>query len=336
MAKIDLLAIQPTRLCKDLSSRFVLLYGPEKAGKTSTSVMWPKPLLCAFEIGYHALVGVYPADIDSWATFKDICRQLKKPEMKERFSTIIIDTVAISYNMCKKYILSREGVSSISEIAYGRGWNMLKDEFENTFRELTRLGYAIVFLAHSKTIATPYTDEAGNAIEGVTVDLPNACRQIVNRLVDVIAYLSVERKPDGSSSRYLLTRATPTIFAGSRYRTLQEKIPLGYQELVDAVAKAMEDEAKITGTGFVSEEEIINNGAIQQEKRSFQETMAEAKNLWSSYLEGLEGDEKENHLNIMRNVIGKIFGNSEFKLSQAIPSQQDLVELFIDEMRDLM
>ena len=335
MAKIDLMAIQSTRLCKDLSSRFVLLYGPEKAGKTSTSVMWPKPLLCAFEIGYHALVGVYPADIDCWTTFKDVCRQLKKPEMKERFSTIIIDTVAIAYNMCEKYILSRENVSSIGEIGYGRGWSMLKDEFENTFRELTRLGYAIVFLAHSKNIATQYTDEAGNAIEGVTVDLPNACRQIVNRLVDVIAYLSIERNPDGSSSRYLLTRATPTIFAGSRYRTLQEKIPLGYQELVDAVAKAMEDEAKITGTNFVSEEEINNNGVIQ-ERRSFQETMTEAKELWSSFLEVADTDERENHINIMRNVIGKIFGNSEFKLSQAIPSQQDMVELFIDEMRDLM
>ena len=335
MAKIDLMAIQPTRLCKDLSSRFALLYGPEKAGKTSTSVMWPKPLLCAFEIGYHALVGVYPADIDCWTTFKDVCRQLKKPEMKERFSTIIIDTVAIAYNMCEKYILSRENVSSIGEIGYGRGWSMLKDEFENTFRELTRLGYAIVFLAHSKNIATQYTDEAGNAIEGVTVDLPNACRQIVNRLVDVIAYLSIERNPDGSSSRYLLTRATPTIFAGSRYRTLQEKIPLGYQELVDAVAKAMEDEAKITGTNFVSEEEINNNGVIQ-ERRSFQETMTEAKELWSSFLEVADTDERENHINIMRNVIGKIFGNSEFKLSQAIPSQQDMVELFIDEMRDLM
>lgn len=335
MAKIDLMAIQPTRLCKDLSSRFVLLYGPEKSGKTSTSVMWPKPLLCAFEIGYHALVGVYPADIDCWTTFKDVCRQLKKPEMKERFSTIIIDTVAIAYNMCEKYILSRENVSSIGEIGYGRGWNMLKDEFENTFRELTRLGYAIVFLAHSKNVATPYTDEAGNAIEGVTVDLPNACRQIVNRLVDVIAYLSVERNQDGSSSRYLLTRSTSTIFAGSRYRTLQEKIPLGYQELVDAVAKAMEDEAKITGTNFVSEEEINNNGVIQ-ERRSFQETMTEAKELWSSFLEVADADERENHINIMRNVIGKIFGNSEFKLSQAIPSQQDMVELFIDEMRDLM
>lgn len=335
MAKIDLMAIQPTRLCKDLSSRFVLLYGPEKAGKTSTSVMWPKPLLCAFEIGYHALVGVYPADIDCWTTFKDVCRQLKKPEMKERFSTIIIDTVAIAYNMCEKYILSRENVSSIGEIGYGRGWSMLKDEFENTFRELTRLGYAIVFLAHSKNVATPYTDEAGNAIEGVTVDLPNACRQIVNRLVDVIAYLSVERNQDGSSSRYLLTRSTSTIFAGSRYRTLQEKIPLGYQELVNAVAKAMEDEAKITGTNFVSEEEINNNGVIQ-ERRSFQETMTEAKELWSSFLEVADADERENHINIMRSVIGKIFGNSEFKLSQAIPSQQDMVELFIDEMRDLM
>ena len=89
MGKIDITKIQPTRLCKDLRGRFVEIFGREKAGKTSTAVMWPKPLLCAFEKGYNALVGVYPADIDSWSTFKDICRQLKKPEMKELYETII-------------------------------------------------------------------------------------------------------------------------------------------------------------------------------------------------------------------------------------------------------
>lgn len=335
MAKIDLAAIQPTRLCKDLSSRYVLIYGREKAGKTSTSVMWPQPLLCAFEIGYHALVGVYPADIDSWATFKDVCRQLKKDDMKNRFKTIIIDTVAIAYNMCEKYILQRESVSSISEIGYGRGWTMLKDEFENTFRELTRLGYAIVFLAHSKTVSTGYADENGNAIEGVTVDLPNACRQITNRLVDIIAYLDVEMLPDGTTKRSLLTRSTPTIFAGSRYRTLQEKIPLSYQNLVDAVAKAMEEEAAFTGTSLISEEEMEQSSRAVFEKRTFAEIMNEAKEVWTSYISaGTTDEEKDVRLNTMKGVLGKIFGNSEVKLSQATPAQADLVQLFIDEMKD--
>lgn len=47
MAVIDILNIQPTQLCKDLRGRFVMIYGQAKSGKTSTSVMWPKPLLVA-------------------------------------------------------------------------------------------------------------------------------------------------------------------------------------------------------------------------------------------------------------------------------------------------
>ena len=82
MAMIDIFNIQPTQLCKDLRGRFVLLYGQAKSGKTSMSAMWPKPLLVAFEKGYNALVGVRPADVTSWADFKSICRQLKKPEAK--------------------------------------------------------------------------------------------------------------------------------------------------------------------------------------------------------------------------------------------------------------
>lgn len=95
MAKISIMDIQPTRLCKDLRGRFVEIFGREKSGKTSTAVMWPKPLLCAFEKGYNALVNVYAADIDNWSTFKDICRQLKKDEAKEKYQTIIVDTVGM-------------------------------------------------------------------------------------------------------------------------------------------------------------------------------------------------------------------------------------------------
>ena len=82
MAVIDLLNIQPTQLCKDLRGRFIMLYGQAKSGKTSMSAMWPKPLLVACEKGYIGLVGVRPVDITSWADFKQVCRLLKKPEVK--------------------------------------------------------------------------------------------------------------------------------------------------------------------------------------------------------------------------------------------------------------
>lgn len=336
MAKIDLNTLQPTRLCKDLRGRFVEIFGREKAGKTSTAVLWPKPLLCAFEVGYHALANVYAADIDTWTTFKDICRQLKKQEMKERFETIIIDTVGIAYSMCEDYVKQQHGVQEISEIAWGRGFKALREEFEKTFRDLSKQGYAIVFIAHSKTKATDVMDSEGNRLEQICPNLPPACAEAVNGLVDIITYLGVEYDENRNASRWLYLRETPTIFAGSRYRSIVPKIPLSYEGLVKAVADAMEEEAKITGTNFISEEEL-NNNSSEKPELTFAEVMEQAKQIWTQYLEkAITEEEKERHLNTMQVVIAKVFGSNNFKLSQAIPQQKALVELFVDEMKDLM
>ena len=40
-------------------------------------------------------------------------------------------------------------------------------------------------------------------------------------------------------------------------------------------------------------------------------------------------------LNIMKDIVKKVFGSETFKLSQAVPSQADLLELFITEMKEL-
>ena len=334
MGKINLMELQPTRLCKDLRGRFVEIFGREKAGKTSTAVLWPKPLLCAFEVGYHALANVYAADIDNWATFKDICRQLKKPEMKERFETIIIDTVGIAYSMCEDYIKQQQGVAEISEIGWGRGFKMLREEFEKTFRDLSKQGYAIVFIAHSKTKVTDVTDSEGNKLEQISPNLPPACAEAVNGLVDIIAYLGVEYDEQRNATRWLYLRETPTIFAGSRYRAIVPKIPLSYEGLVKAVADAMEEEARITGTNFITEDEM--QASTERAETSFQDVMNEAREHWAEYLNGATTDEeKDMRLNVMQSIIARIFGSNNFKLSQAIPQQKGLVELFNAEMEDL-
>ena len=103
-------------------------------GKTTTASKFPNSLLLAFEKGYNALAGVYAQPINSWSEFRKVLRQLKDESVKEKFSTIIIDTLDIAYDYCEKYICanaprSKEqgggfGVDSISDIpSRKRLWN---------------------------------------------------------------------------------------------------------------------------------------------------------------------------------------------------------------------
>jgi hypothetical protein len=64
--------------------------------------------------------------------------------------------------------------------------------------------------------------------------------------------------------------------------------------------------------------------------------MAEAKEVWIKYLESGGEENKDQHLAIMRDIIKRVFGSEDFKISQAVPSQSSLVEYFIDEVKQLM
>ena len=136
--------------------------------------------------------------------------------------------------------------------------------------------------------------------------------------------------PDGTSERYLYTRSTPTVFAGSRYQYLAPKIKFGYQELVDAIGDAIDQAVKLDGAQVTDHTEMV-----QVKSRPFQEVIEEARTLWTGYLDSAVTDEeKERRLNIMKDIIKKVFGNEDFKLSQAVPSQVDLVDLFCSELKE--
>ena len=138
--------------------------------------------------------------------------------------------------------------------------------------------------------------------------------------------------PDGSSERYLYTRSTPYVFAGSRYQYLAPKIKFGYQELVDAIGDAIDKAVELDGAQVTDHTEIA-----QVKDRPFQEVMADARAIWGQYLDMAANDEeKDQHLMIMKDIIKKVFGAEDFKLSQAVPSQSSLVEYFIDEVKQLI
>ena len=332
MADIDIFSLTPSVIDKSLKGKYVLIYGASKIGKTSFAVQAPRTLTCAFELGLNALSGQRYVPMPKWSDFKKVISQLRKPQAKEMYDTIVIDTATWAYGLCEKYICQREGVDDLRSIPWGQGWGMVKNEFSEALREITMLGFGIILICHEKEKPTDMRDEDGNALTRVEPDGPRQMREVIDALVDIIGYIGIEFDPiTKESTRYLYTRSTPTVFAGSRYQYLAPRIKFGYNELVAAIGDAIDMAVQKDGAQVTDHVE-----QVQIKSRPFNEIMKDAKEIWTTYLESATSEEdKEQRLRIMKDIVRKIFGTEDFKLSSAVMSQADLVELFVDEMKNL-
>lgn len=319
---IDILNLEPTVISRDLRGKYILIYGKPKSGKTTLSSKFPKNLLLAFEKGYNAIDNIYAQDINRWSDFKQVLRQLEKPEARQRYDTITIDTATIAYDMCEQYVCAQNGVQTIRDIPWGQGWGLVKKEFESCLRKITMLGYGLVLISHIETRKEKTSDDS--EIEILAPSMPKRCYEVVNQIVDIIGYISTEWDENGESHRYLYTRATPTVMAGSRFKYLAPKIPLGYNELVEAINEAIDEQKERDGAVVVDKVE-----KKIEEEINFDEIKAEAATLWGN----LTGKDPANAEKILKKV-EMIFGR-KMRLSEITEDQKDLMALVVMDMREM-
>lgn len=293
--------------------------------KTTAATQFPKSLLLAFEKGYNAIGGVIAQDITKWSDYKLVIRQLAKPEVQERFQTIILDTISIAWDLCEQYICAQNSVQKIADIPWGGGYTACKKEFETSLRQITQLGYGVVLIAHSASRIEKTAD--GNEIEIISPDLPKRAAEICNGIVDIIGYIGNEYV-NGEYQRWLYTRETPTLFAGSRFKYLAPKIEFGYEQLVNAISDAI-DEAEKNGATVVDKME-----QVVEEELDYDSLMAEARELWTKLVHPEDNGDEE----MARTILKKLemtFGRP-IKLSEITEDQVSLLELAVIDMRDLV
>ena len=320
---IDIFNIQPTTISRDLKGKFVCIYSLPKVGKTSMACQFPKNLLCAFEKGYNAIAGVRPIDITKWSDFKLVLRQLEKPEARQMYDTVTLDTIGIAWEMCEQFICAQNGVQKIADIPWGGGYSACKKEFEACLRKITQLGFGLVIIAHVDKRIEKRADD--DEVEILGPAIPKRAYEIVNQLVDIIGYIDVTWDEEGNSERWLYTRKTPTVMAGSRFKYLAPKIKFGYNELVSAISDAIDKSEKLDGAVVVDTiEQVI------EDKLDYKAIREEASMLWKTLVER----DPENAPIILKKV-EMIFGRP-MKLSEITEDQVDLFNLAVLDMRDML
>lgn len=239
---IDLLNIKPHVVSRDLSSYITFIYGAPKTGKTTLSTQMPGALLLAFEKGYNLLPGVIPQDVTSWGEMKQIYRELKKPEVKERYKCIIIDTVDYAADFCQKYICSQLGIENMGDGGWAtNSWPKYKKEFEDVFRGLTMLGYSVFFISH-ETEVTEKDPRTGKEFSQKRPTVQSSALKIIENMADIYGYAYQDNNVEtGEQSTKLMLRCNDmTVRCGCRAKYMPALIEFTYPSLVKALNDAID------------------------------------------------------------------------------------------------
>ena len=248
---INLLSLEPHKVSRALSGYITYVYGIPKVGKTTFGAQFPGALILAFERGYNALPGVIAQDITTWGEFKQVLRELKKPEVQAVYKSIIIDTVDIAASLCEKYICNQLGIENIGDGGWStNGWSKYKKEFEDSFRTITQLGYAVCFISHSADKTFKRKD--GTEYNQMVPTAQRSVNEIVKGMADIFACADIV-----NGERKLILRSLDgSVDTGCRFKYIEPEIPFSYNALVEALNKAIDREAAETNNKFVTNERV--------------------------------------------------------------------------------
>lgn len=288
----------------------------------------PRPLLLAFERGYNAIPGIIAQDITSWGEMRQVLRELKKPEVKENFDSVIIDTADVAADLAQKYICNQLDIENIGDGGWSNnGWARYKKELEETFRTLAQLGYAIVFISHDKE--KTIKPQNGSEYQQIGSSMQSSALSIIENMADIIGYAHPKVNSDGSTERVLTLRSLDnSVRCGCRFRYIAPEIPFSYEALTKALQEAIEKEAKENNGQYVTND---RQEITEVKEYDFDALMKEFGSIAGKLMEinGVKNGPKITH------IIGKYLGKNK-KIADAVPAQAELVYLIIQEIKDTL
>ncbi len=226
------------------------LHGFPKVGKTTLASLFGEVLFIQTEVGTKGM-SIYGAPVECWADIVDVLDLLE--EDPKNFETVCIDTIERAHLFACESVAEDNGVSDLSEIAYGGGWREANRRIYKMLEDLYRQ-FGVVLISHTRVVEYVYGVKKVNKM---VPDLSDSPRAVVTGWVDGILYLEVyEGDVDdddddvGETRRRVVCQPSPYIEAGGRapFQYMPEEIDLGTTpaEGFDNLSAAFDDAAKET------------------------------------------------------------------------------------------
>ena len=189
----------------------MLLHGETKIGKTSLLSCYPDPFFLFTEPSGSGL-RVRNRLVENWPQFRKYVNLIRD---SDKYGTIILDTVQLSYKMAFATVCNEKGVDHPSEGSYGDVWEAISTEWCTQMLRLMRIcrstGRGIVFVSHSTT--GTFQSRTGEAYNKIVPSMDKNAFAFMKEKCDIIGYYGYFGK-----DRYLTIAGSDELEAGHRLR----------------------------------------------------------------------------------------------------------------------
>lgn len=225
----------------------MVLYGEPGVGKSVFACKAPKPFFICTDGNYEWLedFGAKEEDhinVESWADMKKALAQ-----NYDEYETIVIDLLEDGFKWCEKEFCVRNKIDHVSDIGYGKGYDITRNEFFIEISKLLAKDKHIILIMHG--LSTVEKDRRG--VEH-TKYIPSP--RLPDKVIDMIegrvryflrAYLKAEESDNNVliKKRYLSLVPKENEFGiirGIDENTVPHDIPLDFNEFAKYIGLAKE------------------------------------------------------------------------------------------------
>ncbi len=215
----------------------ILIYGPQKIGKSTFGAAAPNPIFLPTEDGLDNLsADSFPLARD-WATVMNNLTELCTKD--HSYQTLVVDSVDWLERLVWDQVAKENGKKQIEDIGYGKGYLMAIDLWREYLEALDYLrsekNMLIIQIAHSeiKRFENPETDGYDRYVIKLHKNAASVLMEYAEIILFANYYVGVKKskngfsetsKAVGSGERILYTEERPAFIAGNRY-DLPTEIP---------------------------------------------------------------------------------------------------------------
>ncbi len=106
-------------------------------------------------------------------------------------NTLVIDTADRLFPLCEAWVCEQEDIGHPSQLEFGKGWSLVRKEWERVVQKLNMMDCTLLFVAHSveKKIVKKHVE-----IDRTQPDLPKRGLDLLHDLSDLILYMGHDKE----------------------------------------------------------------------------------------------------------------------------------------------
>ncbi|OHR00023.1 AAA family ATPase [Staphylococcus sp. HMSC077G12] len=194
----------------------------------------------------------------AWEQFLNVVSELET-DKDSGFKAIAIDLFEDLREHCRIYVFDKNGWEHESDGGYGKGWAMVKTEFNNAIKRLKNLGYQIIYI--SKEVKSETTLKGGAVRTNFIPNIDDKTANFTTGTVD----LTIRAFMNSDGVRLLQLSKQRNVFGGGRFNFLNDTCELSKDEFIQELINAQKaSHAKITAKTKPIKEEIKEDKSLKQ------------------------------------------------------------------------